>query len=351
MEKLNDTRLWFWGMLIQNMVFFLFFYLQRILVDHQPAAIVLGWLLLFTLVMWLSTRLAIQISRSLYPGLRRIRPRLLCLAVILVVMSSIIGTWHVWMEVWIGFWRPEEITLFSYLYSIGMTLFFCQLIAGIYEALYYLEHWKKSLSEREALEKKNLQSQLESLKNQVSPHFLFNSLNSLSGLVEEDPKRAVRFIEELSNIYRYLLQSNEKQLISLRKELEFVDAYFYLLQTRFEEGLFLTKDISPDFHEYLLPPLTLQILIENAVKHNMISETMPLHIKIYTDDTGNLVVLNNLQKRKQTVPSNKMGLVNVSAKYQLLTQPDILINETTTHFQVIVPLISHKQDEFSYSRR
>ena len=349
MEKLNDTRLWIWGMLIQNLIFFFFFYLQRILVGQEPVAVVVGWQLLFTFVMWVSARLVIRTSRYLFPGLQRIRSRLLCLAVFLLVVAVVVGTWHVWMESWIGFWESEEITLFSYLYSIGMTLFFCQLIAGVYEALYYLEHWKKSVRETEALEKRNLQSQLESLKNQVAPHFLFNSLNSLSGLVEEDPARALRFIEELSSIYRYLLQSNEKQLISLGKELEFMDAYFYLLHTRFEGGLSLAKDIAPRLKEYLLPPLTLQILVENAVKHNMISESMPLHIKIFTDEGENLIVSNNVQKRKASVPSGKMGLVNISAKYKLLKQPDIMINETPTHFQVTIPLISNKHHEFSYS--
>jgi LytS/YehU family sensor histidine kinase len=270
------------------------------------------------------------------------------MGVILLIVAVVLGPLHVWAETRMGFWQEEEITLFSYLYSIGMTLFFCQLIAGIYEALYYLKHWKQSVQKAEALEKRNLQTQLESLKNQVTPHFLFNSLNSLSGLVEEDPKRALRFIDELASIYRYLLQSNEKQLVTLGKELEFIDAYFYLLQTRFEGGLSLSKNIASELIGYLLPPLTLQILVENAVKHNMISESMPLHIKIYTDEAGNLIVLNNLQKRKSLVPSNKMGLMNVSAKYQLLNQPDIVINETLTHFQVIVPLISNKQHEFSY---
>lgn len=336
-------------MLIQNIIFFLFFYLQRILVDNEPPVKVVGWLLIFTFVMWEAARFAIRMSRYLYPGLQRIRARLLCLAALLVVLAVVIGSWHVWMEQWMGFWQADEISLFSYLYSIGMTLFFCQLIAGVYEALYYLEQWKKSVQATEALEKRNLQSQLESLKNQVTPHFLFNSLNSLSGLVEEDPKRALRFIEELSSIYRYLLQSNEKQLITLSRELEFINAYFYLLKTRFEGGLFLSIEIAPGMNEYLLPPLTLQILVENAVKHNMISESMPLHIKIYTDEGGNLIVLNNLQKRKASIPSSKMGLVNISAKYQLLNQPDIIIHETTAHFQVVVPLISHNQHELSYS--
>jgi sensor histidine kinase YesM len=349
MEKLNDARFRFFGMLIQNIIFFLFFYLRRIVVGHEPVLKVVGWQLLFTFVMWEAVRMAIRISRSLYPGLARIRPRLLCLGGILLVVAAVIGSLHVWMEQWMGFWQPEQINSFSYLYSIGMTLFFCQLIAGIYESIYYLQHWKQSVREKDALEKRNLQSQLQSLKNQVSPHFLFNSLNSLSGLVEEDPKRALRFIEELSGIYRYLLQSNEKQLISLERELAFIDAYFYLLQTRFEGGLSLSKEIAPGLSEYLLPPLTLQILVENAVKHNMISESMPLHITIYTDEGGNLIVLNNLQKRKASLPSNRMGLVNISAKYGLLNQPDIVINQTPTHFQVIVPLISNKDHEYSYS--
>jgi sensor histidine kinase YesM len=348
MEKLNDTRLWVWGMLIQNIIFFLFFYLQRILMDNQPPLKVIGWQLLFTLVMWQAARMSIRISRSLYPGLERIRSRLVSMGAMLLAVAVVIGSLHVWIETWMGFWQQQEITLFSFLYSIGMTLFFCQLIAGVYEALYYLKHWKQSLQKAEALEKRNLQTQLDSLKNQVTPHFLFNSLNSLSGLVEEDPKRALRFIDELASIYRYLLQSNEKQLVSLGKELEFIDAYFYLLQTRFEGGLSLSANISPALLEYLLPPLTLQILVENAVKHNMISESMPLHIQIYTDPAGNLVVVNNLQKRKSTVPSNKMGLVNISAKYQLLNQPDIVIHETSTHFQVMVPLLNNKQHELSY---
>ncbi|QMU28569.1 sensor histidine kinase [Adhaeribacter radiodurans] len=342
MQKLHDTRIRIAGMLIQNIILFLFFYLPRVTQEHEPVLKILLWQLLFTFVMWEGTRLAVRFSRSQFTGLKKQGSRILLLAFLVVLLSILVGCWHVWVEFLLGFWQHEEMNVYNFLYSIGMTLFFCQLIAAVYECIYYLLEWKKSVTVAEDLEKRNLQSQLDSLKNQVSPHFLFNSLNTLSGLIEEDPKRALRFVDELSQIYRYLLQSNEKELIPLDQELEFIQAYFYLLQTRFEKGVFLIVEVAPELKVYLIPPLTLQILLENAVKHNIISETAPLHIRIYSDNFNNLLVENNLQKRSTAVFSNKMGLVNVSAKYHLLNQPEIIIQENESIFQVQIPLISPK---------
>ncbi|HEV7349508.1 sensor histidine kinase [Telluribacter sp.] len=351
MKKLNDTRFRIIGMLIQNLIFFLFFYLKQVVVRGEPLWKVVAWQVLFVAVIWECVRFVIRISRHRYPGLGLIRPRIIYLALLLTLLAVVVGSWHVWMELWLGFWLEEQHDIYNYLYSIGMTLFFSQLIAGIYEATYYLDQWKKSVLRTDELEKRTLQSQLDSLKNQVSPHFLFNSLNSLTALVEEDPKRAVRFIEELSAIYRYLLQSNEQELTTLARELEFMDAYSYLLKTRFEEGFSITKEIESVHYEYLIPPLTLQILVENAIKHNMVSESKPLHIRIYSDEANNLIVVNNLQKRKTYVPSSKTGLMNISAKYSLLNQPPIVVNESNSHFQVIVPLITNQRHELNHNRR
>ncbi len=330
-------------MLVQVLLFLVFFYLRAILEGQQPAYKVIGWLLLFTFVLWETARLAILAVRRRLPGLARVRRRTLTLAAVLLPVSALTGSWHVWMEGWLGLGQGAAGSVYNYLFSIGMTLFFSQLIAGLYEAVYYLGQWQQSVQEGEALKKINLQSQLDSLKNQVNPHFLFNSLNTLSALVEEDPRRAVRFIEELSSMYRYLLQSNEKELIPLGRELDFIRAYFYLLQTRFEDGLFLAIEVDPALENALLPPLTLQILVENAVKHNMIAASLPLHVRIANDPGDNLVVVNNLRPRKTKVPSGKMGLVNVSAKYRLLNLPEPVINQTATHFQVIIPLLRHEQ--------
>ncbi len=348
MKNLNNWRIRIIGMAIQNLIFFLFFYLRQILEGGHAWFKVIGWQLLFIAVIWESTRLSIYIARKKFPALQQMRARIGFLAALLLLMAIALGCWHVGMELWLGFWQSSALTIYSFLYSIGMTLFFCQLIAGVYEALYYLEQWKLSVQKSEALEKRDLQSRLDALRNQVSPHFLFNSLNSLTALVEENPKAAVRFIEALAGMYRYLLQSNEHELTTLRRELEFMDGYVFLLKTRFEEGLYLEKEVAPDLLDYQLPPLTLQILVENAVKHNMISASMPLYIRVYTDAANNLIVTNNLQKRKTHIPSNKTGLLNISAKFTLLNQPDIIINETPTHFQVSIPLMKSHSNELSY---
>src|SRR5207302_10574389 len=132
---------------------------------------------------------------------------------------------------------------------------------------------------------------------QINPHFLFNSLSSLSSLIADDHKRAEKFVDELASVYRYLLQTNEKELTTLAKELEFINAYFHLLKTRFSDGIQMELNVDNKYDDFLLPPLTLQILLENAVKHNVILPDKPLIIKVYTDEADNLIVLNNLQKK------------------------------------------------------
>ncbi|HRH67439.1 MAG TPA: histidine kinase, partial [Bacteroidia bacterium] len=146
--------------------------------------------------------------------------------------------------------------------------------------------------------------------------------------------------EELSNVYRYLLQTNDKELTTLNTELEFIEAYYFLLQTRFGTGVKLVVDVLPSFREFLIPPLTLQILVENAVKHNVVSVARPLVIRISSDALGNLMVDNNIQKKAQVVPSSGMGLANITAKYKLLKQSDVIIHSTAENFQVKFPLIS-----------
>ena len=174
----------------------------------------------------------------------------------------------------------------------------------------------------------------------MKPHFLFNSLNTLQGLVMENEKeQAVTFIINLSQVYRYLLQSNEQLIIPLAKELEFIRAYVDLLKTRFEQGLVLTVDVAPESLAYGLPPLTVQMLVENAVKHNRLSVGCPLTIRIFTDAAQNVVVVNNRQPKRASVVSNRLGLTNIAAKYRLLNQPDIVIHQTETIFQVAVPLL------------
>ncbi|SKC05154.1 sensor histidine kinase [Dyadobacter psychrophilus] len=217
---------------------------------------------------------------------------------------------------------------------------------SFYEGLYIFERWRDTLLEAEnlkleaeKLKKANLQSQLDGLKSQVNPHFLFNSLNSLSALIHKDPDKAEEFLDELSKVYRYLLRTNEQELTTLSAEIKFISSYFHLLKTRYAEGIVLDVNIEKMYEEYLLPPLTLQMLLENAVKHNVILKEEPLVIVMQTDENDNLIVSNTLHKKRLVVQSNKVGLANISTKYRLLNQPDIVIRDNDNAFTVIIPLI------------
>ncbi|TSJ42623.1 hypothetical protein FO440_00070 [Mucilaginibacter corticis] len=211
-----------------------------------------------------------------------------------------------------------------------------------HEGMILFDKWKISLVETEQLKKINLQRQLDSLKSQVNPHFLFNSLNCLSALINTDPPKASEFLDEMSKVYRYLLRSNDTELTTLTSELQFAHSFFHMLKTRYGGGIALHVDVNQDYNDYLLPPLTLQLLIENAVKHNMILKDQPLIIKVFTSAGGVLTVTNNLQKKNSKILSNKVGLQNIATKYQLLHHVDIDIKNGPDDFSVTVPLIKNQ---------
>ncbi len=213
------------------------------------------------------------------------------------------------------------------------------LVVALYELLYFIDAWQRATKETEQLKRLNVTIQLESLKNQVKPHFLFNSLNTLTGLVEKDPTRAVRFIAELSKVYRYLLQSNEKEVIALQQELQFTQAYYYLLQTRFGNGISMEVDVDSRLQQYLIPPLTLQMLLENAVKHNQVSVRKPLQVRIWAEEDQWLLVQNNIQHKRQVTASTGTGLTNIASKFHLLNQPKMMVHTDDQFFTIKVPLI------------
>lgn len=216
----------------------------------------------------------------------------------------------------------------------------CNLLATSFnEGAAFFEKWRTLAIEAENLKKENLQSQLEALKSQVNPHFLFNSLNSLSAMIADEPGKAEIFLDEMSKVYRYMLRNNEEGLTSLDDEILFIQSYFHMLKTRYGDGLELEIRIDEQYLSHQLPPLTLQMLVENAVKHNMILKESPLHILIMTTNTGKLVVNNNMQLKTTHVLSNKVGLHNIVNKYQLLGQENIIVNDVGREFSVILPLI------------
>jgi sensor histidine kinase YesM len=246
----------------------------------------------------------------------------------------------------IVFWAYDYVGFFNY--KMDWRRFTWALVTGIlvdvlaasfHEAAAFYERWKKATVLAEQLKRENLQTQLDSLKAQVNPHFLFNSLNSLSSLISEDAVQAEKFLDELSKVYRYLLRNNEDDLTTLAEELQFIQSYYHLLKTRYGESLQVQTRIDPQYLDYQLPPLTLQMLVENAVKHNRMMKERPLKI-VLKSEGDKLIVVNNLQRKVRQVSSNRVGLGNIAKKYKLLDQEDIVVKESESEFAVIIPLIT-----------
>lgn len=237
-----------------------------------------------------------------------------------------------------GFVADSEKFWFSLVIALVITL----IAMIIWEGDYIFKQWKQSLTEKEKYAQLSLQGEFDTLKSQVNPHFLFNCFNTLSSLITEDKQKAELFLNELSKVYRYLLRNNEDGMSTLKNEIQFIQSYFQLLKTRHGEAVQLDLEIDKRYENYLLPSLSLQMLVENAVKHNSLSKNHPLTIEIFTTVGNKLVVNNNMQQRNQKAPSGKIGLSNIRSKYELLNQQGFQVMQDGKNFTAVLPLIWEK---------
>ncbi|HEX6181773.1 MAG TPA: histidine kinase [Chitinophagaceae bacterium] len=218
-------------------------------------------------------------------------------------------------------------------------------ITLIMEGVARFDQWKATQKEAEALKSVYQKSQLLGLKSQVNPHFLFNSLNSLSSLINEDEEQAEKFLDEMSKVYRYMLRNEEDQLVTLSTELKFIDSYLYLLKARYGEGLQLKSEINEADLDKCLPPLTLQVLVENAFSQNTMTKANPLKIVIASNGHDQLVVSNNLQPKVVTeYADHEKAVDNLVSKYKVLNQPPVIIQEEKTERRIYIPLIAQKEE-------
>ncbi|HMQ47272.1 MAG TPA: histidine kinase [Saprospiraceae bacterium] len=245
---------------------------------------------------------------------------------------------------------PSEKDFYSMMFIGFLTI---MSLAAIYEGISYFQKWRTILMENDRLEQLQLETQYQSLQNQISPHFLFNSFNVLSSLISENPQRAEAFVDELSNVYRYLLRSNEQEMDCVKDELRFIRSFFHLLETRHEKGIALDIQVSPKWMDKKLPTLALQILVENAVKHNEVNPDHPLHIRIYEGkDQLNqpaLLVQNNLQPKAARAKSNRVGLDNLRQRYALLNVRGFEVLQEHGFFTIVLPLLDQQQHKPAYS--
>lgn len=218
-------------------------------------------------------------------------------------------------------------------------MFIFPILFACYE-IFYQSHTARAIKQKnEYLEKEKLKAELQQLKGIVNPHFLFNNLNSLSSLISENPQQAQDFLDELTKVFRYLVRNNQTELTTLGKELQFIQSYFNLLETRYGAGITLTKKIDPTHLDLMIPPLTLQLLVENAAKHNAVHRDNPLHIEIISNGDRKLMVRNNILPRKGNVESTGIGLQNIATRYAIMNEAVPVIEKDEKFFTVSISLI------------
>jgi len=344
----KDTKLRLFGPFLL-FAFGTFFFRIHVYITSTPRQIIqfVCIALVCGYIGWELARRLIRYVQKHYPGLPQTRRRLLILGILTLLLANFNASLRILIN-WllhVGIWNVDA---YDYIETTGIQLVYACVYMAVYEGQYLIWQWQKTYQEKEKLIKAEWQARFDSLKNQVNPHFLFNALNSLSTLIDESPVQANLFVDELSKVYRYLLQSNDQALTSLETELQFIKSYSHLLQTRHGAGFVVRTSVPGNCLGYSLPPLTLQLLVENAVKHNSMMPERPLIIDIaITTLTDNqqqdcmlLMVRNNLQRKNKRGLSNGVGLANIAAKYQMLTSTQMVIEEDEHYFTVLLPLLT-----------
>ncbi|MEO6489781.1 MAG: histidine kinase [Ferruginibacter sp.] len=209
--------------------------------------------------------------------------------------------------------------------------------------VFYFIEYKVKLTEAETFKRLSSQAELQVVRNQVNPHFLFNNLNVLSSLILQNNAEANKFVEEFSKVYRYILNNHEKELVDLETELYYIDPYIFLLKKRFSEGLHVKLDIPHHYRQLRIIPAALQLLIENAIKHNIVSFQRPLYIDIQIGTSDTIVVSNNLQSKMTIEKSTGIGLQNIIKRYGIITSREVVINTEESLFKVTLPLLVTNQ--------
>lgn len=298
--------------------------------------IIITWFtLVLIIVFWEALRLVNHYLNRFYPFERNITGRiilqLLCGAAIGLTIRFIVYRWG----------EPRVPFHLDSLFIAATWALYVFIPTGVnlgFFTIYFIDRWKDSLLYAQRLELEKSQVQFDNLKNQLNPHFLFNALTSLNSLIFENQQLASDFLQQLSRVYRYVLQNKDKNFVLLATEMEFISNYVKLLETRFAGALNINFDIQEQAKEKAIVPVTLQILIENATKHNVVDIAKPLRIDVIS--VGDyLVVSNNLQLKKKVETSNKQGLENLKSLYKFLTERPVVVEATDDRFYVKIPLI------------
>ncbi len=295
--------------------------------------------LIYTCVLWYGNRSFILFIRRRYEGFKKTHIRAILQTIFLLtygfVVVIVLGSVMKYCSI-----GAEVTNLEGFIASYFTSAF----VLAIYEGLYLYDQNKKIFMEQEKLKREHIHSELQGLRSQVNPHFLFNSMNTLMNIIEEDQALATSFLNKLSHVYRYILEKRDDHLIPLKEELKFIESYVFLQKERFKNNLKVELSIEHKYLDKLILPLSLQMLFENAIKHNIISRKKPLQIEVFVEDNY-LVIKNNLQLKMQAMPSTGVGLENIKSRFQFFTKQTVEIEETADHFAVKIPLLSQADNK------
>jgi sensor histidine kinase YesM len=338
-KYLGFDDLWFsvLGILILGIASMYLFNGSNFSLTLVEASITIIVVLIFSTTDWMLNRAFLIFLRKKYPNLKDSVQRMLWL--LLAVVATVLT---------VDFLGTRFFSLFSLNVNYNfqerskalLTIIFISIMTmAIYEAIYFYVRLKKSIREEEQSKQAVIQAQLDALRNQAQPHFFFNTLNTLRDIIDQNSKiEAAEFVDKLSDMYRFLLEAGNANLIPLRDELKFSKAYIHIQSERFGANLQLNWNIPEAALDTMVVPMSLQLLLENAIKHNIISKAKPLEVTIRIEDDS-LVVVNKMQAKSTQLPSTKVGLKNIEKRYALLTEKQVEIVNNGTEFSVSLPLL------------
>ncbi|MGY3794657.1 sensor histidine kinase [Aquimarina sp. 433] len=304
--------------------------------------------LFFTICYWLLIRNILIFLRKKYPDFKDDKKRIsiLFLSVVctVVIVDYLGGELTARVIRLFGYYSNHRVELKVLIPIMIITI----MVMAIYEAIYLYNRLKKSIREEEQTKQVMIQAQLDTLRNQARPHFLFNSLNTLRDIIDQDSKEDAKgFVDNLSDVYRFIIESGNSNIISLEKELKFAKAYIHIQSERFGENLQVHWDIPEDKLSIMIVPMSLQLLLENAIKHNVVSRSKPLIINVSTRK-NRLVVRNKIQAKSTQTPSTKIGLKNIEKRYQLIADKTPIIYNDGENFIVTLPLLHSANQKKNY---
>ncbi len=302
--------------------------------------------LFFSITYWVINRAVMIFLRQKYPHLKDSVQRIIFL--LLAIVTTVVV---------VDFIGSKFLALFSLNLNYNfqdrakalLTVIFISIMTmAIYEAIYFYVRLKKSIQEEEQAKQSIIQAQLDALRNQAQPHFFFNTLNTLRDIIDQNSKEDAKdFVDKLSEMYRFLLEAGNANLISLCDELKFSKAYIHIQSERFGDNLKLNLNIPKASLDAMIVPMSLQLLLENAIKHNVISRAKPLEVNINIKDDY-VIVDNIIQVKSTQLPSTKVGLKNIEKRYALITGKPVEIVNSGNHFSVSLPLLKTSEQKSSY---